>query len=70
MLYNPKRNCLNAINFFKGQTLAEISDGNNIIIKCKQIPTINIEDINEEKLNKYYFIINLKGYFILKVKRS
>ena len=69
LLYNPKRNCLNAINFSKGQTLAEISDGNNIIIKCKQIPTINIEDINEEKRNKYYFIINIKGYFILKVKK-
>ena len=69
LLYNPTRDCLNAINYIKSQTLTKISDGNNIIIKCKQIPSINIDNINEEKRNKYYFIINVKGYFILKIKR-
>ena len=69
LLYNPSRFSLHAINYIKGDTLAKFSDGHNRIIRCKKIHSINIDNINEEEKIKYYYIINIKGYFILTIKK-
>ena len=69
LLYNPSRFSLHAINYIKGDTLAKFSDGHNRIIRCKKIHSINIDNINEEEKIKYYYIINIKGYFIMTIKK-
>ena len=69
LLYNPSRYSLNAINSIKGETLAKFTDSHNRIIRCKKIHSINIDNINEEENIKYYYIINIKGYFIMTIKK-
>ena len=41
----------------------------NRIIRCKKIHSINIDNINEEEKIRYYYIINIKGYFIMTIKK-
>ena len=69
ILYNPTKYSLQAINYIKGQTLAKFSDGHNRIIRCKKIHLINVTTDNYEEKIKYYFIINIKGYFILTCRK-
>ena len=73
LLYNPTRYSLNAINYNKGETLAKFSDGHNRIIRCRKIHFINFDDDNiienENKIIKYYLVINIKGCFILTIKK-
>ena len=70
LLYNPTKFSLHAINYIKGETLAKFSDGHNRIIRCRKIYFINYDDeiIDNEK-NKYYLIVNIKGYFIFTIKK-
>jgi len=66
LMYNPTRYSFNIIDYTKGQIIAKFSDGLNKIQKCKKIRNINADnDLESQK--KYYFIINAKGYFILKI---
>jgi hypothetical protein len=70
LMYNPKGYCLHIIDYIKGQVLAKFNDGLNKIQKCKKINDISLDtnvntNINEKV--KYYFITNVKGYFLLKI---
>ena len=70
LLYNPTKFSLHAINYIKGETLAKFSDGHNRIIRCRKIYFINYNDeINDNEKNKYYLIVNIKGYFIFTIKK-
>ena len=70
LLYNPTKFSLHAINYIKGETLAKFSDGHNRIIRCRKIYFINYDDeINDNEKNKYYLIVNIKGYFIFTIKK-
>lgn len=74
VIYNPTRYSLNIIDCIKGQAIAKFSDGLNKIQKCQKINVINFNRVYNDdylKLKKYfYFIINTKGYFILKINDS
>ena len=70
LLYNPTKFSLHAINYIKGETLSKFSDGHNRIIRCRKIYFINYDDdINDNEKNKYYLIVNIKGYFIFTIKK-
>ena len=71
LIYNPSRYCLHIIDYKKGQVKAKFNDGLNKIKRLKKINNIYLdENFDENNLNekiKFYFIINQKGYFILKI---
>ena len=72
LIYNPTRYSLHIIDYLKGQVLAKFSDGLNKIQKCQKISVINADDENYNddyinNKNNFYFIINSKGYFILRI---
>jgi len=69
LLYNPTKFSLHAVNYIKGETLAKFSDGHNRIIRCRKIYFVNYDDkINDNKNNKFYLVVNVKGYFIFSIK--
>ena len=70
LIYNPKGYCLHFIDYKKGQVLAKFSDGLNKIQKCKKINDTTLYTNENEKINeniKCFFIINVKGYFLIKI---
>lgn len=71
LIYNPTRYSLHIIDYSKGQTIAKFKDGLNKIQSLRKIKIINADDIYDEKILKekiyFFFIINLKGYFVLKI---
>lgn len=72
LIYNPTRYSLHIINYVKGQVLAKFSDGLNKIQRFQKINELNIDGFTDDdkKINKFFIINNLKGYFILKVNDS
>ena len=71
LIYKPSRYCLHIIDYTKGQVKAKFNDGLNKIKRLKKINNIYLDEkYDENNLNekiKFYFIINQKGYFILKI---
>ena len=71
LIYNPSRYCLHILDYTKGQVKAKFNDGLNKIKRLKKINNICFDEINDEKILKekikFYFIINQKGYFVLKI---
>ena len=71
LIYNPTRYSLHIINYIKGHILAKFSDGLNKIQNCQKIKELKIDGITNDddykKKHKFYFINNIKGYFILKI---
>ena len=71
LMYNPTRYSLHIINYIKGQVLAKFNDGLNKIQRCKRINAISLDENNinngfNAKI-QYFFIMNAKGYFLLKI---
>ena len=69
ILYNPSRYGINIINYIKGQTLSKFSDGHNRIFRCRKIHCINKNEVNNEENIKFYLLGNIKGYFLLIIKK-
>ena len=71
LLYNPSKYSFHAIDYYKGEALAKFSDSHNRIIRCRRIHFINIDEnsINDNDKVKYYFLVNVKGYFIFTIKK-